>query len=138
MSAFTDFIQLELPKRPYLENDLAQNSVVIRSGIGPRQLDGVTLDDGEILMNIGGTLQAVALDDVTGGADGYIHTQDAAASTWTIEHNGGTKNVLVQFYDDTDYQFFADNVRLVDDNSLQVTFSQPMTGKATLIFFSAD
>lgn len=135
MSAFTDFIQLELPKRPYLENDVQQNSVIIRSGAGPRQLEGVKLLPGQILMNVSGTLQAVTLADVTGDTDNHVHVQDSNSATWNIAHGGSTENVIVQLYDDTGKQFMADEITIVDADNITVDLSQPSIGKAIVIFF---
>ncbi len=135
MSAFTDFIQLELPKRPYLEDDVAKNSVIIRSGAGPRQLEGVVLADGEILMNVGGTLQAVNLADITGDTDNHIHEQASPSATWTIVHGGATENVMVTLYDENKKLFIADDITISDDNTVTVSLSQPAIGKAVLVYF---
>lgn len=135
MSAFTDFIQLELPKRPYLETDVATNSVIIRSGAGPRQLEGVKLLDGQILMNVGGTLQAVNLADVTGDTDNHVHEQEVASATWNIAHGGGSENIIVQLFDSTGKQFTPDEITIVDDMNVTVDLSQPTIGKAVVIYF---
>lgn len=135
MSAFTDFIQLELPKRPYLENDVPANSVIIRSGAGPRQLEGVRLLEGQIIMNVGGTVQAVNLADVTGDTDNHVHVQDSASAQWNIAHGGASENVIVNLYDDLGKQFTPDEITIVDDGNIQVDLSQPTTGKAVVIYF---
>ena len=135
MSAFTDFIQLELPKRPYLETDVQTNSVIIRSGAGPRQLEGVKLLDGQILMNVGGTLQAVNLADVTGDTDNHVHIQESASASWTIAHGGGSENVIVQLFDSTGKQFTPDEITIVDDMNVTVDLSRPTIGKAVVIYF---
>lgn len=134
MSAFTDFIQIELPLRPFLSADVPENSVLIRQGAGPRQMSAVTLDEGEIIMNIGGTLQAVLLDDVAGTTDSFIHTQETASSTWNIAHNTNTENFTLTVFDDRNKIVVPDEVEVIDANNVTVTFAQfPTSGRAVLV-----
>jgi len=135
MSAFTDFIQLELPKRPYLEADVPQNSVIIRNGAGPRQLEGIQLLPGQIIMNIGGTVQAVALEDVTGNTDNYVETIETPSASWVLTHGGGTQNVLIQIYDENGKYVIPDDIEITDDNTVTVSFGSPAAGKAVVIYF---
>ena len=135
MSAFTDFIQVELPKRPYLESDVPQNSVIIRNGAGPRQLDGIQLLPGQIIMNIGGTIQAVALEDVSGNTDNFVQEVSVAAAQWTLAHGGGSENVLVALYDSAGRYMIPDEITIVDDNTITVDFGSPIDGKAVVLYF---
>lgn len=133
MSAFTDFIQTELPLRPYLPSDVPANSVIVRQGSGPRQLTGITLGEGEILMNVGGSLQAVVLDDVTGNTDSYVHLQESASSTWTIAHNMNSTTFILQCFDETGKVVSPDEITQIDENTIEVSFtSLPILGKACL------
>lgn len=134
MSAFTDFIQIELPLRPFLSVDIPENSVLIRQGAGPRQLSGIALDEGEIIMNLGGTLQAVLLEDVAGSTDSYIHTQETSASTWNIPHNTNTENFILTVFDDRNKVIVPDEITVVDADNVDVTFAQfPTSGRAVLV-----
>lgn len=135
MSAFTDFIQVELPKRPYLENDVAQNSVIIRKGAGPRQLEGIKLLAGQILMNVGGTIQAVNLDDVSGNTDNHLHVQEIPSNAWSIAHAGGSENVLVQLWDENGKTFVPDEITINDGNTVTVSLASPAIGKAVVLYF---
>ena len=135
MSAFTDFIQLELPKRPYLETDVPQNSVIIRNGAGPRQLDGIQLLPGQIIMNIGGTIQAVALEDVSGNTDNFVQLIETPAAQWTLTHGGGSENVFVGLYDTLGRLMVPDEVTIVDGDTITVDFSTPIDGKAVVLYF---
>lgn len=134
MSAFTDFIQIELPLRPFLSADVPENSVLVRQGAGPRQMSAVTLGEGEIIMNIGGSLQAVLLDDVAGTTDSFIHTQETSSSTWNIQHNANTENFSLTVFDDRNRIVVPDEVTVVDANNVDVTFAQfPTSGRAVLV-----
>lgn len=128
MSAFTDFVQLELPKRPYLDTDLATESIVVRRGAGPRQLQGVTLSNGQVLGMVGGTVQGVAI------SAGQRFEQLTPSSSWTLTHNRNSKNVLVQIYDENDDLIQADNIRANDDD-VTVTFGLAFAGYANVLFF---
>lgn len=131
MSAFTDFVQTELPLRPYLAADVAANSIIVRQGAGPRQLSGITLNEGEIIMNVSGTLQAVALDDVAGNADTFIHEQESTSTSWNIQHNLGSAYYIVQVFDETDRVIVPDDIQTVDDNNVTIVFNTtPVQGKA--------
>lgn len=135
MSAFTDFIQLELPKRPYLESDVPQNSVIVRNGAGPRQLTGIQLLPGQIIMNIGGTVQAVNLDDVAGSTDNYSEVIETPSASWVINHGGGSQNVIVSIYDALGKLVIPDDIEITDDNTVTVGFGSPASGKAVVIYF---
>jgi hypothetical protein len=72
MSAFEDFVQTELPKRPYTDADTTLESLLVRRGVGPRQHQELAFTtDGQIPVYSGGSLSAgtveTALDCVDGG-----------------------------------------------------------------------
>lgn len=129
MSAFTDFVQLELPKRPYLDTDVSTESIIVRRGAGPRQLQGISLNEGEVLGNSGGTLQGIAI------SSGLRFTQSSASNTWVLTHGRNSKNVVVQVFDDNDDLVTPDNIRTNLDN-VTVTFGISFTGYANVLFFS--
>jgi hypothetical protein len=134
MSAFTDFIQIELPLRPYLANDVAANSVIVRQGTGPRQLSGIELTEGQIIMNIEGTLQAVLLEDVAGSTDAYVHLQEAASSTWEIEHNTNTELFVINVFEADGTVIVPDSITVIDADNVTVSFgTYPASGKAVLV-----
>jgi len=59
-----------------------------------------------------------------------IFTQSVATSAWNINHNFGSKYVLVQTYKDDDIQVTPSSIELTDDNNLTVTFTESITGYA--------
>jgi hypothetical protein len=128
-TAFEAFIQLELPKRPYLETDVTLEDVIIRRGVGPRQLDGVTLSDGQVLGKVGGVLTGVSASGVTS----IVHDQSAASATWTITHNKENRNAIVKLRDASDQELFADTVTF-NDNDIVITLTSAEAGKAMIVF----
>ena len=132
MSAFTDFVQLELPKRPYIETDVSTESVIVRRGAGARQLQSVSLTDGEVLGMSGGTLQGLTANTST--VDSTQHVQGVAATVWTITHNRNNRNAVVQIFDNNNDLVFANNVRL-NLNDIVIDLSLATSGYANVIFF---
>lgn len=97
MSAFEDFVQTELPKRGYLNSDVPQESIIIRRGAGPRQFDAIAMAEGQVLAFVGGQLQAVSMTSlVSSGLKKAILTVSEATDIWTINHNLGYDDVIVQ------------------------------------------
>jgi len=135
MTAFTDFIQVELPKRPYLESDVPKNSVIIRNGAGPRQLDGIQLLPGQIIMNIGGTVQAVAIEDVAGNTSTFVQLVETASAQWTLNHGGSSENVLIALYDTSGRYMIPDEITIVDGDTITVDFGTAIDGKAVVLYF---
>lgn len=66
------------------------------------------------------------------GPHSYLFTQATPAVTWTIVHNLGDENVLVDCFELVGDTFFPDHVKR--DSSLQVTvtFFSPTTGKCVI------
>lgn len=133
MSAFEDFVQLELPKRPYLNTDVAEETIMIRRGAGPRQLAGLALTDGQVLGKVGGVLTGVAVGE---GATfrKYVQAFAVGATTWTITHSMASLNVIVQIVDSSGYVIIPNEIQIVDANTVTVTFNTTQTGTARLIF----
>ncbi len=134
MSAFEDFVQIELPKRPYLDTDVAQESVIVRRGAGPRQLGGVQLSNGQVLAMVSGTLQGV---DLTSGPISAIkkHSESfVSLTTWAVEHNKNSSSYVVQVFDDTGKVIIPDEIETIDANNIDVTFNTATTGTVNIIF----
>ena len=134
MSACEDFVQLELPKRPYLNTDVAEETVIVRRGAGPRQLGAVTLTNGQVLGMVGGTLQGVNL---TSGPISAIkkHSQTfTAATTWTAVHNQSSTSFVAQVYDADGDQIIPDEIETTDANTITVRFTSATAGSIRVIF----
>lgn len=131
---FEDFIQLELPKRPWMATDVQEESVIVRRGAGPRQLAGVVLGEGQVLGMKDGTLQGVAASTGGGtGADAVPFVQEEPATTWTITHNRNNVNVSVSVYDADGKAFTPDEIT-VAANTVTITVLEAIAGHAVLFF----
>lgn len=134
MSAFEDFVQIELGRRPYLTADVAQETVIVRRGAGPRQLGAVTLAEGQVLGMVGGVLVGV-----TGGGGGgsalisYTEEFTTPQTTWAIAHNINRSAVIAQAYDAAGFQLIPNEILVVDADNVTLTFNTPQTGSANLI-----
>lgn len=129
MSRFEATVQAELPLRPFLSQDSAQETVFIRRGVGPRQMEAIPLNPGEVLGNVGGVLQSVKMAEV----DSVSHVQSFSSDRWTIIHNRKNTNVQVVLYDIAGNQFEPDNI-IVAANTVTVRLAEPEMGRAILIF----
>ena len=132
MSAFEDFVQLELPKRPYLNTDVSQEDVIVRRGAGPRQLAGVTLSEGQVLGKVGGVLTGVSIG---AGATFKKYTQTFSASTdWVVEHNQNSTVYLVQAFGADGKVIIPDEIVTTDADTITVEFNSAQAGRVTIVF----
>ena len=127
-SQFENFVQLELPKRPFLQDDVPEETIIVRRGANPRQLDGVVLAEGEVLGMDQGTLKGVELTGV-----GYAHTQALAVNVWTIIHNQNNRSVVITVLDSDHKNIIPDDIT-VTDNKIVITFAETQTGFANMAF----
>jgi hypothetical protein len=137
MSAFENFIQLELPLRPYVATDPSQESIAIRRGAGPRQLTFVELSDGQVLGKVAGVTQGVSINDL--GAKGFLQTFSSAAQTWTITHNRASLDCVVQVYEQVGSDWInvqPDVIKMPDNNTIVITFGAAQAGRAHVMFFN--
>lgn len=138
MSAFESFVQQELPKRGYLNSDVPQETLIIRRGVGPRQFSSVQLAEGEIVALVGGVLTGVRVTDSGIGGDNIVRkailTVASPSAVWTITHNLGSENVIVQAFDQDKFVIIPNTIQIVSDNVVELTFNSAMTGVARVIF----
>lgn len=134
MSAFEDFVQQELPKRGYLNSDPDQETIIVRRGMGPRQFDAVTLAEGEVLAMVGGVLQGTNVSAVGGGVRKSITTVVSPVPTWTLTHNLGSENVIVQVFDTSKSVVIPQSIQIIDEDTVEITFGSAQAGVARIIF----
>lgn len=133
---FESFVQIELPKRPYLETDAPQQSVLIRAGAGPRQMRHVVLAEGEVLGMVDGELKGL-IPNTGPEIDAAVHIQAYTSTRWVIEHNRNNRNVQISLYDAEGREFEADRVQ-IGDNAVTVFLVEPAMGRAVLLFAPGD
>lgn len=134
-NAFESFIQLELPKRPYLDTDVPQESLIVRRGPGPRQLAGLQLAEDQTVVYKDGQLTPVPYGSPAGTSSTYgaAHAQPVAAQAWTIDHQQGNRNVVVTILDQDYNEIISDKLEVLD-NSIVISFSEPQAGFANVVF----
>jgi len=126
---FEIFVQTELPKRPYLDTDVAAESVIVRRGVGPRQLSAVPLTEGQVLGMSGGVLVGLSQTAI----NYTVTTFATAATTWTITHGKNNKNVILTLRDGSDHAVEADDIQY-NANSIVVTFAVAQAGTAVAVY----
>lgn len=138
MSAFEDFVQQELPKRGYLNSDVPQETLIVRRGPGPRQFDSVQLQEGQVLALVNGVLTGVEITDSSIGGDSIlrkaIFSVGSPVDTWTITHNLGSENVIVQAFDEAKFVIIPQSIQIVDEDTVQLKWHTPQSGVARIIF----
>lgn len=81
----------------------------------------------------------VILNNLAGGApsqsavDLVVHTQVNPSTTWAVIHNIGTRDVVVQVWDENDQLMLPDTASVIDPDQLLVTFLNPQAGKALVL-----
>lgn len=68
-------------------------------------------------------------------AVGYEHVQSVSSSIWIISHLRNTRRMNVTIWDDTDEMVYADVVKIVDTNTVHITFNTAVSGRAILMLF---
>lgn len=130
MSAFENFVQQELPKRGYLNSDVAQESIIVRRGVGPRQFDAVTLQEGQALVLKNGQLQGITIVSSTLKKSVINFNSDLV---WLVQHNLNSENIIIQCFDDTKSVIIPDSIQIQDSNLVIVTFNTAISGIARVI-----
>lgn len=137
---FVAYVQRELFKRPFSNDDPNPESVMIRRGGGPRQLTGLALQDLELVGQRDGAVVGIPIGDLVSLGGGsvekkVIHTQAVANVTWTIPHEYASKNVEVYVVDTDNQRVEADSIQAVDDDTVIIGFTQAQAGKAFLRWY---
>jgi hypothetical protein len=138
MSAFEDFVQIELPLRPYVVTDPTQETIPVRRGAGPRELQFIDLNDGEVLGKVGGVLTGVTVSSLT--TPSYNHDQSTPSVQWVINHAENSENFIVQIRDANGNVIIPNEITLGDGggldptNNVTIDFSTAIDGKAFIIF----
>jgi len=62
----------------------------------------------------------------------YVHTQWVAATTWNINHNLNTTDLVFAIFDATNEAIVPDTFTIVDADNVTITFTWAIDGKAVL------
>ncbi len=132
MSAFEDFVQVELPKRGYLDADPAQESIIVRRGPGPRQFDAIKLAEGQVLGVVNGMLAPMQLAGA--GIRKAVLPVEEAAAEWVVNHGFDSENAIVQCFDAGNSVIFPDSITIDDGDTITIRFNSLQSGTARIIF----
>lgn len=132
MSAFEDFVQVELPKRGYLNQDPAQETIIVRRGPGPRQFDAITLEEGQVLGFVNG--QLVGMQLAGAGIRKAVLPVTEPSATWTVTHNFDSENAIVQTFDENKSVIFPESITIVDGDTIEIQFNSLQSGTARIVF----
>lgn len=69
------------------------------------------------------------------GVYGYSHIQSLPSSSWTIIHNRGTFRAQVTIYDNNWEQIIPEQVKVIDNNTVLVSFGTAIIGRAMVLLF---
>lgn len=85
-----------------------------------------------------GTIEWFNLFDLTRQNASYTHIQNDESTEWTIQHDLNTQDLFVVVYDANNNKQIESGVEFLDDNSLKITFSEALSGKAILFAASVN
>jgi hypothetical protein len=138
MSAFEDFVQVELPLRPFVTSNPDLETIPVRRGPGARQLEFVDLQEGEVLGKVGGVIAGVSISSLT--TKSHVHTQGAASTQWVINHAQSSEDYIVQVRNAAGEVIIPDEVTIGDAGGantseyVTITFNEATDGKAVITF----
>ena len=104
-------------------NSLKVTTALTASGLHYPTSDGI---EGQFLGTDG--LGNLSFSNVTVSQVNTIAASFTATSSITVPHNFNSKNVIVSAYDNYDFYFIPQSIKLIDDNNVKLTFSNPSTG----------
>lgn len=128
LSDFVKFVQAELFKRPFTNSDPKKETVLVRRGGAPRQMQSVELQEEEVLTKRDGILQGVPLSDV-GGVRSEIHVWEDAALTWTVDHTKGSRRAICQIIDENHQVVLPSAISFPSTSRIIINFTQPQKGE---------
>lgn len=82
---------------------------------------------------ITGELKWINLIDLTRTNTSYTHKQETASIEWTVAHNLNSEDLFAIIYDSNGQKQIESEQVFVDDNTIKLIFSEPISGKA-LVF----
>lgn len=71
----------------------------------------------------------------SGNVRGYEHIQVIPSTSWTITHNMASFRSQTTVYDTNWEQIIAESVKIIDNNTILVTFGSAIAGRAMVVLF---
>ena len=69
-----------------------------------------------------------------GSFKSFVFEEHIGASEWNIYHNKGSSNPSITIFDENGSSFFADEIKIVDENNIVINFVSAQRGKAVILF----
>ena len=71
---------------------------------------------------------------LTNEISAFTHVQSSSSASWTITHNLNATSPLVQVYDASYKMIIPDEVEVVSNNAVTITFGTAITGRAVVMY----
>lgn len=130
---FERYTREELANRVVLLDDVPDNSFFFRkpgSPNGSKELEAISLAEGEVLGIVDGNVVGVAAPSTTS----YLHDQTTPSMAWTITHNKNNVNVDIAVMNDNNERILTDTARATGPNTVVITTLAAIKGRAILTF----
>ncbi len=85
----------------------------------------------EVFQSVDALIENVATSDIKT----FRYDQPVPTQSWIISHNKSSTNATVTLYDSTGEQMFADDIKIIDANTIQVSFNSLQSGFAVILLF---
>lgn len=118
-----------------LNNEMQQ--MVFQSKLGLPEttaVGGIVFTGNKLYMCIALNGAAPIWMPITNTVNTHIHDQEVASASWTITHNLGYTNLIVQVYDENNIMILPDAVDRIDANNLSITLNASIIGRAIMIY----
>lgn len=146
--------------KPFIISDGTTNLLTVDSTAGTVSINGINFLDfytefvnhtheateitvaGPFNILSGSNVEEVfqSVDAIIGGVAGngiktFRFDQSTPTQSWIIQHNEMSTSATVTLYDSSGEQMFADDIKIIDMNTIQVSFNSLQTGFAVLLLF---
>jgi len=68
----------------------------------------------------------------------YMHTQPSPATVWVVNHNLNAATPVVQIYDQSDKMVFPNEIEIISNTQLRISFAAQQSGRAVIIAGSIE
>jgi hypothetical protein len=99
-------------------------------------LEGVAVDDFLVVYDIDEpTVNKAKKTTVSNimSAGTYTHTQSSSSTVWNVNHNLGSKYVIITCINSLDLMILPLSVNFIDDSNLTITFVDAISGHAVMV-----
>lgn len=99
------------------------------TGLSP--ISGTTVQ--EVIESINTALGNII--EVGSNIRAYEHVQIIPSETWTINHGQGSRRIQITVWDNTDEIQYSDSTKILDSDTVIISYNTAVTGRAILMIF---